>query len=349
VKKLLSISVKQNWIYSKTGDLLFIASPPFLVLCCLLLLDCWDALPDQLSDFSWLLLILAIDVAHVYSSLYRTYFDPGERKKYATLLVLAPITCFALAVFCYGMSPGLFWRVIAYVAVFHFIRQQYGFMRLYSRGETQADWQRSLDVVTIYVLTLYPMWHWHTHTLEISWFTEHDFFHWNDFEWPVAFLLYLGIVLVYAIKELWSVYQKKELNMTKNLIIVGTGLSWYFGIVYFEGDVAFTALNVVSHGVPYMALVWFYKKKESTTAGGFVKIIKKKSGWVFFIISVFLFAYLEETLWDAFVWQEHLGIFPFLDWFRRYDFSAAFVWLVPLLTLPQATHYVLDGFIWKRA
>jgi hypothetical protein len=24
------------------------------------------------------------------------------------------------------------------------------------------------------------------------------------------------------------------------------------------------------------------------------------------------------------------------------------MWLVPLLALPQSTHYVLDGFIWRR-
>ena len=24
------------------------------------------------------------------------------------------------------------------------------------------------------------------------------------------------------------------------------------------------------------------------------------------------------------------------------------MWLVPLLALPQLTHYVLDGFVWKR-
>jgi hypothetical protein len=25
------------------------------------------------------------------------------------------------------------------------------------------------------------------------------------------------------------------------------------------------------------------------------------------------------------------------------------MWLVPLLALPQSTHYVLDGFIWRRS
>jgi hypothetical protein len=27
---------------------------------------------------------------------------------------------------------------------------------------------------------------------------------------------------------------------------------------------------------------------------------------------------------------------------------ALLMWLVPLLALPQSTHYVLDGFIWRR-
>jgi hypothetical protein len=43
-------------------------------------------------------------------------------------------------------------------------------------------------------------------------------------------------------------------NIPKNLIIIGTLSSWFFGIVYFNNDLVFTLLNVVSHGIPYMAL-----------------------------------------------------------------------------------------------
>ena len=31
-----------------------------------------------------------------------------------------------------------------------------------------------------------------------------------------------------------------------------------------------------------------------------------------------------------------------------WDWSSLKVFLVPLLALPQATHYVLDGFVWRR-
>ena len=330
------------------GDLLFIIAPPFVVLICLLALDVLSVLPNELNNFTWVLLILMVDVGHVYSSLYRTYFDPLERKKYSILLILGPICCFATGVFCYGMDPGFFWRMLAYVAVFHFVRQQYGFMRLYSRMEKQTLWQRRIDVLVIYALTLYPMWYWHTHDLNISWFTDHDFIHWNDFEFSVMRYIYVSIILLFLTKEGYRIFQTKELNITKNLVVAGTGLSWYFGIVYFEGDLAFTALNVISHGVPYMALVWFHKQKETQTSAMVIRLIKLKSGWIFFLVSIIFFAYLEETCWDAFVWQEHVDIFPFVEVFKKFDFSSTFIWLVPLLSLPQTTHYLVDGYIWKR-
>jgi hypothetical protein len=51
----------------------------------------------------------------------------------------------------------------------------------------------------------------------------------------------------------------------------------------------------------------------------------------------------EEWLWDAFVWHEHstLLVTPELD----LDQAAAF--LVPLLSLPQLTHYILDAYLWR--
>jgi hypothetical protein len=65
-------------------------------------------------------------------------------------------------------------------------------------------------------------------------------------------------------------------------------------------------------------------------------------GW--FLATVWLLAYAEEMLWDRFVWQER-------DWlFGGPIASDSWVQsvLVPLLVVPQVTHYVLDGFIWKR-
>ena len=37
-----------------------------------------------ITDTWWILLILLVDVAHVYSTLYRTYFDPAAYKSIRT-------------------------------------------------------------------------------------------------------------------------------------------------------------------------------------------------------------------------------------------------------------------------
>jgi hypothetical protein len=62
-----------------------------------------------------------------------------------------------------------------------------------------------------------------------------------------------------------------------------------------------------------------------------------------FLATVWVLAFAEELLWDRFVWHERSWLFG-LGWRAE-----SWKWLiVPLLALPQMTHYILDGFIWKR-
>ena len=63
-------------------------------------------------------------------------------------------------------------------------------------------------------------------------------------------------------------------------------------------------------------------------------------------ILIFL-AFFEEWIWDVFVWREHSTVFGVWNRFVSLEASAGLSLLVPLLAVPQATHYVLDAFIWK--
>ena len=166
----------------------------------------------------------------------------------------------------------------------------------------------------------------------------------------IATILYFVIVVTYIIKEIIAWTKEKFINIPKLAIITGTLLSWYFGIVYFNGDMAFTLLNVVSHGIPYMALVWIYGQKNYTKPGKgnrFLQIVFSRYGIVLFLGFIFLFAFIEEGLWDMAVWQEHKTIFGTtrLPSISLNEKLLAFI--VPLLALPQITHYILDGFIWR--
>ena len=58
-------------------------------------------------------------------------------------------------------------------------------------------------------------------------------------------------------------------------------------------------------------------------------------------------AYLEEALWDVMIWREHTQFFQWFAFLPSVSDHTLLALLVPLLALPQATHYVLDGFIWK--
>src|ERR1051325_8042213 len=82
-------------------------------------------------EWAWVPAVLLVDVAHVYASMFRVYFDVEELKSRAALYMLAPAIALALGVALYSEGEALFWRALAYLAVFHFVRQQYGWVALY--------------------------------------------------------------------------------------------------------------------------------------------------------------------------------------------------------------------------
>ncbi|MFT3909209.1 MAG: hypothetical protein QM737_07245 [Ferruginibacter sp.] len=343
---------KQPWIGKPLTDIIFILSPPFL---CLLIVILFPGVFQDAKDISlsgWVILILLIDVGHVYSTLYRTYFDSNALKKQQTILFAIPFFSFIVAVILYSSSSLWFWRILTYVAVFHFIRQQYGFMRLYSRKEAKNNFTTLFDKIIIYTASLYPILYWHLKgPRNFNWFIENDFiFLRSGIVLNIATAIYFLLVATYIILELRNIIITRSVNVPKFCIISGTLLSWYFGIVYFNGDMAFTLLNVVSHGIPYMALIWIHGKKNYSKPGAgtrFLKLVFSKYGIIIFLAVIFLFAFIEESLWDISVWKEHKTIFG-TDHLAEINISNNLLnFIVPLLALPQITHYILDGFIWK--
>lgn len=343
--------MKQPWIGKPFTDLIFILAPPFLSLGIIMLFPELFRSEKDLPDAAWVVLILLIDVAHVYSTLYRTYFDPYALRNQRFLLWIIPFAGFVAGVMVYSLSDHLFWRLLAYVAVFHFVRQQYGFMRVYSRKENQSSWERRIDTWMIYAAAVYPLVFWHlSGPRNFSWFVEGDFVFFSArFLLKIAGWLYLLIIVTYVIKEFRNSIGQGKLNLPKNLVVSGTALSWYFGIVYFNGDLAFTLLNVVSHGVPYMALVWITGQKAISKQDGkhWLHWVYGKYGVLLFLCIIFAFAFIEEGLWDMFLWKEHQKVFGISSLPEISLDKQVLSLLVPLLALPQITHYILDGFIWK--
>ncbi|MCF0069419.1 hypothetical protein LZD49_02990 [Dyadobacter sp. CY261] len=346
------METRQPWLGKPLTDIVFILAPPFLSLLVVVYFPQIFRDNADIPDSWWIVLILLIDVAHVYSTLYRTYLNRQLYARFKPLLIGIPVLALVIGSGIYLVNGIWFWRVLAYLAVYHFVRQQYGFMRLYSRFEKTPAWYRYVDQFTVYYATIYPLLYWHlSGDRRFNWFVEHEFFISNSHAalW-IATALYFIMLFVYTIKEIHYFLHFRTLNVPRIAVITGTLVSWYFGIVYFNGDLAFTLLNVVSHGIPYMALIWIFGKKEAARAesGRLLPIFFGQYGVLLFLGLIFLLAYFEEGLWDRAVWKEHRNLFSLFYHFPLGADKSALALIVPFLAVPQITHYVIDGFIWKR-
>jgi hypothetical protein len=288
----------------------------------------------------------------VYSTLYRSYWNPSEWNRHRKLMIALPLIAFVGSIMLYSLGKMVFWKCLAYLAVFHFIRQQYGFMRIYSRKEERIGWKKRSEAAIIYAAALYPIVYWHfAGDRNFHWFIEGDFFSPSHSSTILNFALvaYCTTIAGWFFIMGYEIFRVKKFNLPKHALIAGTYLSWYFGIVYFNGDFAFTALNVVSHGIPYMALIWFAQRKEKpqTNTKGFVKRFTQPQSVLVFIAALFILAFVEEAVWDSLCWRDHAQYFGWLYFLPQLISKDHLTILVPLLSLPQTTHYLLDGFIWK--
>jgi hypothetical protein len=347
VSEARAVEGRGPWLVSARWDVAVFGGSAALALALLAWGRSFGLLDRALPVWTWVATVVFVDVAHVWATAYRVYLDPEERGRRPALYLGIPVAAYVAGVLLYSASGALFWRVLAYVAVLHFVRQQYGWVALYRRKlGPSGRLDRVLDNAAIYSATLYPLLYWHAHLpREFEWFMAGDFVPGlpaaaADALWPV----HVGIAVVYVLRQAWLSSRGRPTSAGKNLIVATTWITWYAGIVVFDSDYAFTVTNVLVHGIPYLAFVWVYGRarfRESTAA---VASLFRPRSWPLYLVPLLAVAFLEEWGWDRFVWHEHGVVFPGPALMPG---AAALALLVPFLALPQATHYALDAWVWR--
>ncbi len=332
--------MSSRWLVSPAVDGSLLVAPPLVALVVAF------GLPQgtDVSPLARLLLVVGIDVTHVWASLYRTWWDPVERIERRALLWATPAVALVSASLLCSVSEALFWTVLAYFAVWHFIKQQIGFVALYRirQGLPGGTLDARVERAAVWAVTGFPVLWWHAHLpRSFSWFLEGDFIVGLP-AWvlPPAGLLAAGVVGAHVVLRLRSGIASPG----RDLWLALTAAVWFGGIVFTDADLAFTATNVVLHGVPYLVLVawvgrrqWQVLDRGPARRGAFFGL-----GIAGFLLPLLLIAGIEEAAWDALVWHDHEAVFGVWD-----PPSWAATLAVPLLAVPQITHYLLDGFIWK--
>jgi hypothetical protein len=327
------------WLFSPTVDLLTFLGSAVIAFGLLAVGAPLGLLEQDTPEWTWVVAILLVDVAHVYATGFRVYFDRQELSRRPWLYGLTPILSFLVGAAIYSESHDWFWRLLAYLAVFHFIRQQYGWVALYrSRGHEEGKLGRWIDSAAIYLATIYPLVYWHAHLpRNFWWFLQGDFAQLPEEAATLLAPIYWLSLIAYFVRAGYRGFALGKWNPGKDLVVATTAVCWHVGIITFNSDYAFTVTNVIIHGIPYMVLVYWYR---CVCTGERVRHWPKIAG---FLGTVWMLAYAEELLWDVGLWHERGWLFG-----MAWDLAALHWILVPLLAVPQITHYVLDGFIWKR-
>ena len=344
-----------KWLISKQIDILVMLIPVWV---------CWliaFLLPEiQLHSaiplWVFVVVVIGIDVSHVWSSIFRTYLDKEEFKAHRKTLIFAPIISFAFAFSLSAISIDLFWRYLAYLAVYHFIKQQFGFMRIYKAKNGDFRPKLIRDNFVVYLAMIYPIIYWHLATdREFAWFMDGDFLSANLGSGIMQWVGWIGNSLYFLILGWWFVEElnarrkKGVFQLGKVLWVLTTAINWFIGIIYFNSDLVFTVTNVVAHGLPYLALIIFYQGGKLRFKLGQVKAGKwfKIGGSI--IATVIVLAIAEEYLWDMLVYRENESLFTLMGHYPI-ETPGYFIQLLAIgfLAVPQITHYILDGYIWKN-
>ena len=308
---------------------------------------------DFVPTWAHFTLVLATDVAHVWATAFRTYLDRRELLRRWRLLVAAPFLAFGISLAVHaGLGSSVFWTLLAYYAMYHFVKQDLGLLFLYiARGGVRpSKAQLRIEKATLYLGALCPVALWHAAPAdEFAWFDAGERFLFRTPAWAVRPLhaLWAAAPLLYAASEARAVGGGAAANWGKWLIMGGTYVTWALGTLLLEHQVASLAWLNLFHGVPFILMVGVYCRRrwaDLQPQGRSDELLRwLTASWGRFVAALVALALAEEAAWDALVWRTGTYAPPLAQPLSPLGTSVA----VAALSTPQLVHYMLDAHIWR--
>ena len=209
--------LQANWIVSAKFDLFVFLGPIFFATC--ISPFAYIFYPDSIPLWAFISIIILFDVAHVWATNYRVYFDFKEVKRRPYFYLLPIPIFFALSFSIYSYSSSLYWTILAYVAVFHFIKQPWGFLSIYKRKyQEHSRFDLHLDKYMVWAAGIYPVLIWQGSPGRVfDWFNAGESFivqvH-KDFI-PSLYFLYLLGICIYIFRQIYLFQVKDFFNLPK--------------------------------------------------------------------------------------------------------------------------------------
>ncbi len=320
-----------GWVFSRRQDLCV-----FILLLCFFfvvqqIISAAEALDlnDAKNFIIFNIIFLAFfDIPHALSSFQQVY--KAEKRSQFKYLLFVPLVLFVSLVGLFYWLPKLAFSLVAYLSIFHVIRQQYGWMRFsqVKSGHLLTSAQIRFDKVLIYSLTCLPLLMLHTgqnlQNEDFGWLMPGDlFFFPNQSIFKAALILFWAVLLSYVTYNIWGHRSNLRFPLGKLIIFLSTGLAWYGGIYFnIHGEQAIYIDGL--HAAPYLWLVFKVQPLK-----------KKEKSWVAWL------QYYTPLAMGGLLWA-------FL--FYRFGFSPSSMttaFMLGMLVTISTSHYIFDAFIWK--
>lgn len=293
-------------------------------------------LPDSPPFLFMLLGWLLVDGSHVFSMLLVSYADKDMHRQLKPLMWGVPIALIVSAfTLVYFKQGQYFYYFLAYLAMVHFIRQEFGWMKIASRFDSSAPkWLYNIDMGTSYAMTILPMIWFTRESQKAFWYQAGDMFATPQAIAEVAIKFYFPVVAIFLAANAWHAYKTKTFNLSKMLVFINTFFGWYMSKVHVQNPYLSLWLMIFHHGLPYYFIV--FKTERVTQNLSWMKAIGKFKYPVMYAGSVAIFyLFMTGHSNNTFVWA-----------LKKDPFFKALIYGISVM--PQMTHFILDGFIWKK-
>eukprot|EP00759_Apiculatamorpha_spiralis_P034615 PhF_6_TR35703/c0_g1_i1/m.51837 len=311
---------------------------------------------DYLPVWGYILIVAFTDVGHVWTTTFRTHLDSEENNRRWFLYNVGPVIILAVSVALHYFSERVFWTMLGYLAIYHFAKQQYGFLALIkSKGpDCRVDW--TADKYFLYLGAVFPILMWHSdETRKFDWFNRDDDIavplHKVPYSYEFFLCCWVSNAIAFAIRQL-QLMNQGIFNRKKVQFIFSCWLTWGIGVLLNHKLIALTFLNLF-HAMPAFAIIFcvcknrWAKAYPTTSLESFVKWICQPGRWPFYAAAFMFIGLVEEILWETMVWHDYTD--HIFEWDPRQRFGElGYSFISCLLTLPQSSHYVLDAWIWKQ-
>ncbi|WP_374075802.1 hypothetical protein [Bdellovibrio bacteriovorus] len=263
------------------------------------------------------------DSGHVYTTLWRTYFNADERRR-SKMYLYAPLFFFLLFwAWGYFQVPGLA-AFIIYATIFHNVRQFFGILKWYQRLNNQYhSWVDKFLYFNCFMPLLIA--HFRTGPLWNYDYSDQDLFRYPNADiYNALLVVYLVGIMSWLVCEIVSLKKHKEWNRFLSIAFPTV----LYGICFLLGRTASEIVFplVVAHGVSYFGLM---SLALSRTQKRFKNL---QIGMTVVLLTALVFGSLEGIFEDHYL-----------------DLSSAVLSpLVAVYLTPLFCHYYFDAFLWKK-